>query len=146
MLGTVEETVSVTVQEPPPGSGIDGFEFWIPQRRPAGKNLAIKINPPLKVFGAQNLANGFARPTNQPNAWVADFAHEQPMIRLAWDQPQTIALDARSVFELPGGAATKYTLKSPYPDQRLQALALVAGQTESVTLQPFEVLVFDALP
>jgi len=78
-------------QEPPAGSGIDGFEFWIPQRRPAGKNLAIKINPPLEVFGVQNLTNGFARPTNQPNAWVADFAQEQPVIRLAWDKPQTIA-------------------------------------------------------
>jgi hypothetical protein len=78
-------------QEPPPGSGIDSFEFWIPQRRPAGKNLALKISPPLEVFGAQNLTNGFARPTNQPNAWVADFAHEQPAIRLSWDKPQTIA-------------------------------------------------------
>jgi len=78
-------------QEPPAGSGIDAFEFWIPQRRPAGKNLAIKINPTLEMFGAENLTNGFARPTNQPNAWVADFAHEQPVIRLAWDKPQTIA-------------------------------------------------------
>ena len=78
-------------QEPLPGSGIDSFEFWIPQRRPAGKNLALKISPPLEVFGAQNLMNGFARPTNQPNAWVADFAHEQPVLRLVWDKPQTIA-------------------------------------------------------
>ena len=78
-------------QEPPPGSGIESFEFWIPQRRPAGKNLAIKIEPPLEVFSAQNLVNGFARPTNQPNAWVADFAHEQPTLRLTWDKPQTIA-------------------------------------------------------
>lgn len=78
-------------QEPPPGSGIDSFEFWIPQRRPAGKNLAVKIEPPLDVFGAANLVNGYARPTNQPNAWVADFAHEQPTLRLTWDKPQTIA-------------------------------------------------------
>lgn len=78
-------------QESPPGSGIDSFEFWIPQRRPAGKNLAGKISPPLEVFSAQNLTNGFARPTNQPNAWAADFSHEQPVLRLAWDKPQTIA-------------------------------------------------------
>ena len=51
----------------------------------------MKIAPPLEVFGAQNLTNGFARPTNQPNAWVADFMHEQPTLRLAWDQPQTIS-------------------------------------------------------
>lgn len=78
-------------QNPPPGSGIDSFEFWIPQRRPAGKNLALRIEPPLEAFGAANLTNGFARPTNQPNAWVADFAHGQPTIRLTWDEPQTIA-------------------------------------------------------
>jgi FAD dependent oxidoreductase len=78
-------------QEPPAGSGIDSFEFWIPQRRPAGKNFALKISPPLEVFSAQNLTNGFARPTNQPNAWVADFAHEQPVLTLAWDKPQTIS-------------------------------------------------------
>ena len=78
-------------QEPPPGSGIDSFEFWIPQRRPAGKNLAIIIDPPLEAFGARNLINGIARPTNQPNAWAADFSQEQPVLRLAWDQPQTIA-------------------------------------------------------
>lgn len=78
-------------QEPPPGSGMDSFEFWIPQRRPAGKNLAVRIDPPLAVFGAANLANGFARPTNQPNAWVADFAHEQPVVTMSWEQPQTIS-------------------------------------------------------
>jgi hypothetical protein len=78
-------------QEPPPGSGIDSFEFWIPQRRPAGKNLALTLHPPLELFSPVNLTNGFARPTNQPNAWVADFAHEQPTLRLTWDKPQTIA-------------------------------------------------------
>jgi hypothetical protein len=78
-------------QEPPPGSGLDSFEFWIPQRRPGGKNLAAKIDPPLACFGVVNLTNGLARPTNQPNAWVADFAHEQPTLRLTWDRPQEIA-------------------------------------------------------
>jgi hypothetical protein len=37
------------------------------------------------------LTNGVARPTSQPNAWVADFADEQPALRLEWDAPQTIA-------------------------------------------------------
>jgi hypothetical protein len=78
-------------QQPPPDSGIDTFEFWTPMRRPAGKNFALHIEPPLEVFGAANLTNGFARPTNQPNAWVADFNDEQPVIRLAWSKPQTIA-------------------------------------------------------
>ncbi len=80
-----------STQTPPPDSGIDTFEFWTPKRRPAGKNFALRIQPPLEVFGAVNLKNGFARPTNQPNAWVADFSHEQPVLRLAWDWPQKIA-------------------------------------------------------
>lgn len=80
-----------STQTPPPGSGIETFEFWTPKRRPAGKNFALRIEPPLDVFQAANLINGVARPTNRPNAWVADFAHEQPAIRLAWDKPQTIA-------------------------------------------------------
>lgn len=78
-------------QVPPPGSGFDTFEFWTPKRRPAGKNLATKIQPPIDAFRAVNLVNGFDRPTNRPNAWVADFAHEQPIIHLAWKTPQTIA-------------------------------------------------------
>ncbi len=78
-------------QEPPAESGIERFEFWIPQRRPAGQNLALTIDPPLERFGVANLTNGFARPTNQPNAWVTDFTDEQPTLRLEWDTPQTIA-------------------------------------------------------
>ena len=79
-------------QTPPPDSGLDSFEFWIPARRPAGKNLAVTLRPPLVMFGAANLVNGVARPTSQPNAWVADFADAQPVVRLAWAEPQTLAL------------------------------------------------------
>ena len=31
------------IQSPPPGIGIDTFEFWTPKRRPLGKNLALRI-------------------------------------------------------------------------------------------------------
>jgi hypothetical protein len=78
-------------QSPPPGIGIDTFEFWTPKRRPAGKNLALTLDPPLRAFGVENLVNGISRPTRATNAWVADFSHEQPAVHLAWDQPQTIS-------------------------------------------------------
>jgi hypothetical protein len=77
-------------QEPPAGIGIDTFEFWTPQRRPGGKNIALKINPPLPMFGVQNLVNGLGRPTQQPNAWVALWQDEQPQITLQWNTPQTL--------------------------------------------------------
>jgi hypothetical protein len=78
-------------QEPPPGIGIESFEFWIPQRRPEGKNLAVQIHPPLACFGAMNVVNGKQRPTRQPNAWVAALDDKQPTLTLRWNAPQTIS-------------------------------------------------------
>jgi hypothetical protein len=78
-------------QEPPPGIGIESFEFWIPQRRPEGKNLALQLHPPLACFGAANVVNGKQRPTRQPNAWLAALSDHQPALTLRWDTPQTIA-------------------------------------------------------
>jgi hypothetical protein len=78
-------------QSPPPGIGIDTFEFWTPQRRPKGKNFAVTIAPPLDAFAVANVTNGVARPTRGPNAWVADFRDPAPTLTLRWDQPQTIA-------------------------------------------------------
>ncbi len=79
------------VQEPPDDIGVDRFEFWEPRRRPGGHNLALRLAAPLECFGAANVTNGIARPTSQPNAWVADFADPSPALTLAWSEPQTIA-------------------------------------------------------
>lgn len=67
------------------------------------------------------------------------------MLRNPADQPRTFALDAATAFELPAGAAQRYTLRAPYADQRVQTLTLAAGQPQEVALEPFEVLVFDAV-
>jgi hypothetical protein len=80
-----------TRQEPPEGSGIDSFEFWLPARRPGGLNLALRSDPPLSSFRASNVTNGIARPTTQPNAWVADPADPAPRLTLRWPDPRTIA-------------------------------------------------------
>jgi len=77
-------------QEAPEGIGMDSFEFWCPQRRPAGQNLAMKFPEPLQAFTASNISNGIARPTTSPNAWVASFQDKSPWVQLQWDQPQHI--------------------------------------------------------
>jgi len=79
------------VQTPPEDIGVDCFEFWQPKRRPAGQNLALRLESPLAPFGAANVINGVARPTNQPNAWVADLSEERPALTLRWSEPQKIA-------------------------------------------------------
>ena len=68
------------------------------------------------------------------------------MLRNPDDRPQSMTLDATTVFELPTGAAKVYRLTSPYADQRVRNWELTAGQPRTMALEPFEVLVFDALP
>ena len=68
------------------------------------------------------------------------------MVRNPDDKPRAIALDAASVFDLPQTAPRRYALASPYKDQRERTLTLTAGALQTLNLDPFEVLVFDAAP
>ncbi len=79
------------VQAPEEDIGVDTFEFWQPKRRPAGHNFAFVAGTPFECFGPANVTNGFSRPTNQPNAWVADPSDPHPVLTLRWPTPQTIA-------------------------------------------------------
>lgn len=78
------------IQTPPPDSGVDTFPYWLPERRPAARNLAAKFNPPLRVHHAENIRNGYSRPWNAPNAWTPAYEDEHPVLTLAWDAPQSI--------------------------------------------------------
>ena len=78
------------VQLPPEGSGMESFEFWTPERRPGGLNLAIRIDPPLDRFGIEQLLGGINRPRSQPNLWVADPADPRPMVTCTWSAPQIV--------------------------------------------------------
>ena len=49
-------------QEPPEGIGVDTFDFWTPEKMPAGKNIAMTITPPLSCFRSLNLKNSQLRP------------------------------------------------------------------------------------
>ncbi len=61
-------------------------------------------------------------------------------------KPRKIEIDAAKVFELPPEAAQEYDLKSPYKDQRLTDIPLKAGEPHEFELQPYEVVVFEAIP
>jgi hypothetical protein len=62
------------------------------------------------------------------------------------DKPGSITIDIGRAFELPNGAAQKYSLKSPWKeDAGSEAIVLKAGKTHTFELKPFDVLVFDAV-
>ncbi|RDB07270.1 FAD-dependent oxidoreductase [Runella aurantiaca] len=92
VFNTINEAVSnYGKQEPVEDIGVDTFEFWCPQRRPAGKNLALKVEPAFSAFQAENIRNGLQRPTGQPNAWVADYTDKNPSLLLEWAEKQHIS-------------------------------------------------------
>jgi len=62
------------------------------------------------------------------------------------DAARDITIDIETAFELPRGAALNYLLIAPYSDQRIKKLNVKAGTPFTITLNPFEVLVFDANP
>jgi len=78
-------------QTPTEDIGVDDFEFWCPQRRPNGLNLALNFKPGLDVFKVANICNGVERPTDKPNAWVASYNDENPKLTLEWGEAQTIS-------------------------------------------------------
>ena len=78
------------VQLPPEGSGMESFEFWTPERRPGGRNLAIRIDPPLDRFGVEQLQSGVNRPTSQPNLWVAAPDDPRPTLTCSWSEPRVV--------------------------------------------------------
>jgi len=63
------------------------------------------------------------------------------------DKPGSITIDIGKAFELPSGAAEKYSLKSPWEeDTGSESIVLSAGKKYTFKIEPFEVLVFDATP
>lgn len=80
------------LQDPDPNLGFEAFEFWVPIRRPAGNNIAMRIEPALTGFGPNNLRNGFQRPFIGCNAWVAASDDPEPELLLSWPAPQEIQL------------------------------------------------------
>ncbi len=93
-LMTVQNKVNKAVsnfgrQDPPKDINIDSFEFWTPERRPGGKNLALTLAEPLQIFKTVNLQNSKIRPDSEgnTNAWAAAKDDKHPLITLKWNTP-----------------------------------------------------------
>ncbi|MHC4088095.1 MAG: enterotoxin, partial [Planctomycetota bacterium] len=68
-------------------------------------------------------------------------------LRNPHDKSGKVTIDIGKVFELPTGAAQKYSLKSPWKkDKNRAAIVLSAGTEYTFEMEPFEVMVFDAMP
>ncbi|MDO6801321.1 FAD-dependent oxidoreductase [Wenyingzhuangia sp. 1_MG-2023] len=78
-------------QTPPDEIGVDTFEFWIPQRRPDGQNIAMEIHPAIASFDVSNLGNGYVRPLGGVNAWVADLKDKSPTLKIDWEEEKEIS-------------------------------------------------------
>ncbi|WP_338872630.1 FAD-dependent oxidoreductase [Spirosoma sp. SC4-14] len=78
-------------QEPTEDIGVDTFEFWCPERRPKGHNIALKIANGIRLFQAENVRNGIQRPISQPNAWVAAPNDPNPTLTLQWPEQKSIS-------------------------------------------------------
>ncbi len=78
-------------QTPPENIGVDEFEFWIPHRRPEGKNIAMKISPAIDAFNTSNIGNGYVRPWGQVNSWTASLEDEKPTLHIKWDEEKRIS-------------------------------------------------------
>jgi hypothetical protein len=79
-------------QEPPKNVAIDSFEFWTPERRPNGKNLAFKISPTLAIFKKENLVNPEIRPNanGETNVWIGAIEDVNPSIQFTWKKEISI--------------------------------------------------------
>ena len=69
------------------------------------------------------------------------------MLRNPDDRPQEFDLDIQTAFELPPGAAGKYTLRSPWPEDAVKpAVDVESGRPRRLALKPFEVILLEAHP
>ncbi|WP_190809448.1 FAD-dependent oxidoreductase [Flagellimonas sp. S3867] len=108
-------------QEPPMEIGVDTFDFWTPEKMPAGKNIALTIEPAVQNFSSINIKNNDVRPTSDgySNVWLAQLNDEHPQLTLSWTKKQKISMlqlffDCDFDNALPSVFVTHPTSEIPY--------------------------------
>ncbi len=67
------------------------------------------------------------------------------VLRNPKDEPQSFTVDAAAAFELPPGAPERYSMRSPWRDDRERPpLDLEAGRPHTLELAPFQVLTLES--
>jgi hypothetical protein len=89
--GANMQVATSAVQIPPPDSGIESFEFWIPDRRHAAFLWAASFTPALTPYHKRFLMNTYERPFIESNCWAVKPGHNQPAeILIKWKNIQKI--------------------------------------------------------
>jgi hypothetical protein len=111
-----------------PGTiGVDGFELWLPERRPGGLLPQLRLDPDPTLFPARDVANGYQRPYLRVNAWAPSLSDPDPELRLEWTEPRRIR-QVEIVFDTDADHAMETVLRGhadsemPYCTKRYQLL------------------------
>ena len=93
-LGDHVEPGTVTMHRRPLPPGEEHPEQWREWKETLhGTGICFRLLTPTRAFHATRAIGGVARPYGGPNMWVSGPPAEdpQPVLELAWDQPQTVA-------------------------------------------------------
>ncbi|RKF17904.1 FAD-dependent oxidoreductase [Alginatibacterium sediminis] len=82
--GGLAKVSTSSKQIAPAGLGVESFDFWVPDRRPKGQNVAFRASNVIHTFSQENLTTGAQRPIRSPNAWVARVDDVSPVVSLEW--------------------------------------------------------------
>ena len=95
-MATIYNYINIPVsnygkQTPPPGIGVEEFEFWIPFRDPERQILAMEFSPALEMFDVENLKSAYIRPFRGVNGWIPENIGESSYVDLEWDETKEIS-------------------------------------------------------
>jgi hypothetical protein len=119
----------------------EAIELWLEELSEHGEPIPEERGGahPVKL-GVQVRRPGLGYASSTPQKGIL-------MLRNPDDRPHEFALDLGAAFELPRSAPTRYSLKNPWVEDAAQgARTAEAGKPLQFALQPFELVVREAIP
>ena len=56
-----------------------------------GMTICFKVNPEQRVYGSENITNGYARPYGLPNIWLSEERVEREFVKLSWSKKKRLS-------------------------------------------------------